>query len=138
MKEGKESTYSSTLNKRLLVAVVVIASNQITGINGILYYAKQLFSKVTEGKEEYSQVLIIQLSLLQVVATLISTEIVDTIGRKRMLLTGQSLVGVILFSIFVFDTIGGKVGEFAVLILIFLHILVMNMTLGSVCIVYCT
>ena len=87
---------------------MVIASNQLTGINGILYYAKQLFSKVTQGKEQYSQILIMQLSLLQVVSTLISTEIVDKVGRKRMLLTGQGLLAGILLSISMLDLFGGK------------------------------
>lgn len=41
---------ASTWKIRFIVALVVIASNQVSGINGILYYAKQLFSKVTEGK----------------------------------------------------------------------------------------
>ena len=50
MGEGKEEEYNSTLKTRLTIGIVVIASNQLSGVNGILYYAKQLFFKVTDGK----------------------------------------------------------------------------------------
>lgn len=79
-----------------------------------------------------------QLSVLQVVSTLISTEIVDKVGRRRMLLVGQGLIGVILLGISVLYWVGGEAGQMGVLVLLFAHILVMNMTLGPVCIVYCT
>ena len=36
------------------------------------------------------------------------------------------------------DRVGGKFGEIAVVFLLFGHILVMNLTLGSVCIIYCS
>jgi hypothetical protein len=32
---------------RLIVALVVIAANQLSGTNAINYYAKQLFGKIT-------------------------------------------------------------------------------------------
>lgn len=38
---------AGTFRHRMLVALVVIASNQISGVNAILFYVRQLFDKVT-------------------------------------------------------------------------------------------
>lgn len=55
------------------MALVVIASNQFSGINGILFYAKQLFNKITAGREDYTQIIMVLLSLMQIVSTLLSS-----------------------------------------------------------------
>jgi MFS family permease len=86
---------------RFAIAAVVIMSNQLSGVNAILFYAKQLFSKITKGDTHSSQNIIVLLSVMQVLAVLISTEIIDKMGRKNMILRGQgSLIG-LLFCIFV-------------------------------------
>ena len=41
----------ATWRRRFIVALVVIASNQACGINGILFYAKQLFNKITNERQ---------------------------------------------------------------------------------------
>lgn len=87
----------------------MIASNQFSGINGILFYAKQLFLKITHDRADYTQVIMILLSLMQIVSTIISSEVADIKGRKKMLLGGQSILAIILFLIFVFDTILGSI-----------------------------
>ena len=45
--EKVQEENKSTYKRRVILGVVLIAANQFTGINGILYYAKQLFGKVT-------------------------------------------------------------------------------------------
>ena len=122
---------------------MVIASNQFSGTNSILYYAKQLFNKVTNNNTNLTQWLLIILSFVQLIATFAATNVVDKIGRKIMILRGQVSVAICLFSIFVIyelikDSFGSVFNSVAIIVLIFLHLLIMNLTLGTCCIIYCT
>lgn len=125
-----------------MIALVVIASNQLSGTNSILYYAKQLFNKITDSDVSKSQLLIIVLSLVQVLATFVSSQVVDKVGRKKMILRGQASIAICLFGIVIFDKIvnqfGTTVGNIGVISLIFIHLMIMNLTLGPCCIIYCT
>jgi MFS family permease len=85
--------------------LVVVASNQFSGTNSILYYAKQLFNKVTDNDLHLTQLLIILLSVVQLLAVIMSTQIIDKIGRKVMILRGQASVSVCLILISIFDII---------------------------------
>jgi hypothetical protein len=85
--------------------LVVVASNQFSGTNSILYYAKQLFNKVTDNDLHLTQLLIILLSVVQLLAVIMSTQIIDKIGRKVMILRGQAFVSVCLILISIFDII---------------------------------
>lgn len=85
--------------------MVVVASNQFSGTNSILYYAKQLFNKVTDNDLHLTQLLIILLSVVQLLAVIMSTQIIDKIGRKVMILRGQAFVSVCLILISIFDII---------------------------------
>lgn len=86
-----------------MIAIVAIASCQLCGINGIFYYAKQLFTEVTEGDAKLSQQLMVGLSLCQAVASFICSFFVDFFGRKYIILKGQQTLIFILFSIFIVD-----------------------------------
>ena len=121
----------------------MIASNQLSGTNAILYYAKQLFNKITNNDGKMSQNLIIILSFIQVIATLVSTQVVDRAGRKKMILRGQVFVAFCLICIFITDEIignswGTHFNSITIIVFIFIHLLVMNLTLGPCCIIYCT
>lgn len=124
------------------MALVVIASNSLSGINAILFYAKQLFNKITDGDLAQAQLLIVIMSGVQVCATFISSRIVDRLGRKDLIITGQAILLGILLAIFIFDKVireyvDASVSNYGIIGLIFTHLLVMNMTLGPCCVVYC-
>jgi MFS family permease len=85
--------------------LVVIASNQFSGTNSILFYAKQLFNKVTDNDLHLTQILIILLSIVQLLAVIVSTQIIDKLGRKVMILKGQAFVAICLILIALFDII---------------------------------
>lgn len=127
----------------MIVGLLVIGSNQLTGINAISYYARQLFNKITEGDTEQSQLLVIILALTQVIATLISSRFVDRLGRKSLILGGQIFIAACLLAIFIFDellsqTMGAGTANVFIILLIFLHLIGNNMTVGPCCIIYCT
>lgn len=60
-----------------------------------------------------------------------------------MILKGQAFLAFCLVAIFIFDKIfssllGQDIGTVGVVMLIFAHIFIMNLTLGPCCIIYCT
>lgn len=123
--------------------MVVIASNQFSGTNAILYYAKQLFNKITNNDGSMSQLLIIVLSVIQVFGTVVSTRVVDRAGRKKMILYGQLFILLCLLLIFIIDELigsrwGTSFNSIGIITLIFMHLFAMNLTLGPCCIIYCT
>lgn len=81
------------------------------------------------------------LAIIQIIATVISSLIVDRKGRRPMLLSGYVILVVLLVGIFLSDTFLSasfhSFSEILIVVLLFLHIFVMNMTLGAICIVYC-
>ena len=91
--------HTTSFRHRFLIAIVLIISNQVSGTNAILYYAKQLFNKITDGNTSISQILIIVMAGIQVIGTLISGAVVDRVGIKRMIVNGQVLIGACLLII---------------------------------------
>lgn len=84
-----------------MIGIVIIASNQLTGINGIMYYTKQLFNQVTNNNYELTKALMIILAFLQIVSAYFSGYFIDRIGRKKIILNGILVLIGILMGIFV-------------------------------------
>jgi MFS transporter, SP family, sugar:H+ symporter len=76
----------------LIVAIGLAVFQQLIGINTIIYYAPTTLTSVGYGPESaiYANLAI---GALNVAMTVIAIRIIDSVGRKRMLLTG--LVGMI-------------------------------------------
>ena len=68
--------------------MVLALSNQLCGINAILFYAKQLFMRVTDDNNDLSQVIMIFLGLVQIIATLLSGKLMDKFPKKYFLIGG--------------------------------------------------
>jgi len=123
------------------VAMVVIASCQLAGINGIFYYAKQLFLDITGGDKLLSQKLMLGLAFCQLVSATISGRFIDLFGRKYLLVRGQRILIVLLMLIFVVDNLEGYLysmgsAHLLIIVLLYLHIIAFNFSLGPVCIIY--
>ena len=134
--------FSYNRSRRYLIGIVVMASNQLAGINAIMFYAKQLIDEVTNNEILLTQVILVFLGLFQVASTYISGIVIDKKGRKSMLLYGYAILVVILFSIFAIDALLSKnnhgLSEILIVLLIFGHIIIFNINVGPVCIIYCT
>ena len=134
--------FSYNRSRRYLIGIVVMASNQLAGINAIMFYAKQLIDEVTNNEILLTQVILVFLALFQVASTYISGIVIDKKGRKSMLLYGYAILVVILFSIFAIDALLSKnnhgLSEILIVLLIFGHIIIFNINVGPVCIIYCT
>ena len=62
-------------------------SNQACGINAITLYAKQLFLELTGGKEQLSQLFMVLLGLVQVLAVFFGANLLDNLPKRWFLLT---------------------------------------------------
>jgi hypothetical protein len=82
----------------------------------------------------------IGLALTQTFASLICSFLVDLFGRKYLILKGQKILIMILFSIFVVDNMQDYVSSqflhILIVILLYLHIITFNFSLGPVGIIY--
>jgi sugar porter (SP) family MFS transporter len=79
--------------KPILLACVIGAFNQLSGINAVLYYAPKLF-KMTGAAGESAMLQSVIIGLVNLVFTMAALAVIDRIGRKKLMLAGS--VGYIL------------------------------------------
>jgi SP family galactose:H+ symporter-like MFS transporter len=120
--------------------LVVIASSQLTGINAIFLYAKQLFLEITDKDILLSQQLMLGLALCQLLSCTFSGKFIDSFGRKYLLIKGQAGIILVLWTIFVVDSYSSlfrkDIYNYLLIALLYIHIIIFNFTLGPVCIIY--
>lgn len=117
----------------LVMGLVLSAANQLSGINAIIYYAKQIFEHIVSP--EQALINTYYLGLLQVAVTLVSGFMINNYGRRTLMLLGSSIVVGSLLLAYVFDSLIWH-SEKAVIGLIFLHIVGFSLSLGPVTFIY--
>jgi MFS transporter, SP family, xylose:H+ symportor len=76
-------------NRRvILLAVVIAAFNQLSGINAILYYAPDIFRMAGAGDDAASLQAVV-VGLVNLVATMAALSVIDRIGRRRLMFVGS-------------------------------------------------
>ncbi len=91
-------------NKKVLILAVVLSlANQLSGINAILFYANQLFSKIAQGNSEKVSYYVVGLGLFQILVTFISGFLINKFGRKRLMVIGESIVTLSLVMGYIFS-----------------------------------
>ncbi|XP_066985236.1 solute carrier family 2, facilitated glucose transporter member 1 isoform X17 [Macrobrachium rosenbergii] len=89
---------SSTLRMPLTIGIVMQLSQQLSGINAVLYYSTSLFTAA--GLEEWqSKYATLGVGSVMVIMTLVSIPLMDRAGRRTLHLYG--LGGMFIFSIFI-------------------------------------
>lgn len=71
------------------MGILVIASNQLSCINGIFFYARQMMDMVTDHNEELSKMLMLFLAFGQLLAAMMSGKLLNKYPRKTIFLIGQ-------------------------------------------------
>jgi len=69
-----------------MLAFVIAIANQLSGINAIIFYAKQLFEQVSDSKTALKYTY--YLGVLQVVVTFFSGFLINNYGRRTLMLFG--------------------------------------------------
>lgn len=86
---GHESLFRRRYRKPIILAILIAAFNQFSGINAVLYYLNDIF--VSAGFTRVSgagQAVVI--GLVNLVATLFAMVLIDRLGRKTLLLIGSA------------------------------------------------
>ncbi|KAJ8666950.1 hypothetical protein QAD02_008612, partial [Eretmocerus hayati] len=94
-----ELVCSPTLRAPLVIGVVMQLSQQLSGINAVLYYSTGLFEGVSDLSNEGAKFATIGIGIIMVGMTLVSIPLMDRSGRRTLHLYG--LGGMFIFSIFI-------------------------------------
>ena len=91
---SREKLFVRKYSKPIFIAFLVAFFNQTTGINGILYYAPRIIENTgLAGSTSLQQA--IAIGFTNLVFTFVAVNIIDRVGRKRLLLIGS--VGTFIF-----------------------------------------
>lgn len=118
-----------------MMAVVIAISNQVCGINAIFFYAKQLFTTLTNNDQDWVKRDLFGLGIFQVIMTFISSFFLDKFGRRSLMLMGLTIVVGSLFAAYIATDLL-KLSSGVVVFFIFLHIFGFSISLGPVCCLY--
>lgn len=98
-KKEAKGTYGDFFSKRMKTIVVIAFGlaffQQITGINAIFYYAPTIFEQAG-GSTDASFLQAIVVGLTNLIFTVIAIYLIDTLGRKPLLIIGTSAMAVSL------------------------------------------
>lgn len=89
------SLLGPSMRPAILLGVVVAATNQLVGVNAILYYAPTLLRRAGLG-DSASLVSTVGLGGTGVVFTVAALLVIDRLGRRPLLLTGTAGVSILL------------------------------------------
>jgi len=115
----------------LIICIILACSNQFCGINAIVFYAKQLFMRITDNNNNLSQISIILFGVVQILATLIGGKLMDKHSKKKFLFGGEVAMVVILACIFFFNS-----NTPVVVTLIFMHSIAYSFSIGQLLLFY--
>ncbi|XP_064460739.1 solute carrier family 2, facilitated glucose transporter member 8-like [Ornithodoros turicata] len=80
--------------KPILISVFLMVSQQLSGINAVMFYALSIFADA--GTDIRPEICMVIIGVVQVVATLVATMVMDKGGRRVMLLISVVLLGISL------------------------------------------
>ena len=87
--EGKKaSLFAPRYRKIVLMAFLIAAFNQLSGINAILYYAPKVFTEAG-ASESLASLLPVFVGLMNLVATMTALTVIDKLGRRTLMLVGS-------------------------------------------------
>ncbi len=89
--------WSPTVRKSLVIAVGFTVLQQVTGINTIIYYGPQIFSRAGIASDKNAIFATLLVAVTNVLATIIALVLVDRVGRKPLLYVGVGGMTVSLF-----------------------------------------
>jgi MFS transporter, sugar porter (SP) family len=97
-RNGKETLFSKKFNYPIFLAVSIAIFNQLSGINGLLYYLNDIFSLAGFNKVS-GDLQSVAIGATNLMFTMLAMTIIDKVGRKILLLIGSigtavSLAGV--------------------------------------------
>jgi SP family arabinose:H+ symporter-like MFS transporter len=110
-KESLSAFFSGRYTKPILLAFLIAAFNQLSGINAIIYYAPRVFELAGIAKSG-AFLQSAGIGLVNLIFTMIGLSLIDRIGRRQLMLIGS--IGYILSlsavaAAFQFSMLGGMI-----------------------------
>ena len=131
--EQEQKLFTATHKRALLLAFLVAAFNQFSGINAILYYLNDIFAAA--GFSGWSNDLqAVAIGATNLLATMAALRVIDKVGRKKLLLVGA--VGTALAQAAVAVIMGTGSGKGLLLPMLILFIAAFAFSQGAVIWVY--
>lgn len=97
-----EGSFGELFSRRyrlpLLIAIVLMLGSQLSGINAIMYYSTEIFRNAT-GDTNAAFNSSVWIGLINLLATFVAIGFVDKAGRRPLLLMGNAIQVVALFSV---------------------------------------
>jgi sugar porter (SP) family MFS transporter len=87
-RNSAEKLFVAAYRRPIVLAVLIATFNQLSGINAILYYLKDIFAAAgfTGLSNDLQQVAV---GAANLIATIIALRVIDRVGRKKLLLIGS-------------------------------------------------
>jgi sugar porter (SP) family MFS transporter len=128
-----ERLFSRKYRLPIFLALSIGIFNQLSGINAVLYYLNEIFSKAGfDGISNYLQA--VYVGLANLVATLIAMSFIDKLGRRTLLITGG--IGMVACLILVGAIFQTQVNQQYLLLLLILFVGSFAFSQGAVIWVY--
>ena len=83
----------SFFKRVLLLGIIVMALQQLTGINTVIYYSGNIFKAAGMANPAVGTILV---GIINVLATIIALVLIDKFGRKKLLFSGYGVMFVTL------------------------------------------
>jgi sugar porter (SP) family MFS transporter len=87
-RNASERLFVAAYRKPIMLAILIAVFNQLSGINAILYYLKEIFAAAGFSglSNDLQQVAVGAANLL---ATIVALRVIDRVGRRKLLLIGS-------------------------------------------------
>lgn len=112
----------------LIIGCLLCIFSQVTGINAIMYYAPEIF-KATGDSSNAALMQTVIVGTVNLLFTLVAIKYVDTVGRKKLLLTGIAGMALCLAAVGIAFNMDMQQG-YGVLIAILAYIAFFEISLG--------
>jgi sugar porter (SP) family MFS transporter len=132
-RNSAQALFVAAYRKPIMLAILIAAFNQLSGINAILYYLKDIFAAAGFSglSNDWQQVAV---GAANLVATIAALAVIDRVGRKKLLLIGS--VGTALALAGVSAIMGTGQGRGYLLAMLILFIAFFAFSQGAVIWVY--
>jgi sugar porter (SP) family MFS transporter len=87
-RNSAQKLFIPAYRKPIVLAILIAAFNQLSGINAILYYLKDIFAAAGFSglSSDWQQVAV---GAANLIATIVALQVIDRMGRKKLLLIGS-------------------------------------------------
>jgi len=128
-RNSAQALFIAAYRKPILLAILIAMFNQLSGINAILYYLKDIFAAAgfVDLRNEWQQVAV---GAANLAATIFALQIIDRVGRKKLLLIGS--VGTAIALAGVAAIMGTGQGKAYLLVFLILFIVFFAISQGAV------